>query len=203
MHSHVLSAYIGSINTGNWHGVAELMLSSAEKLANIGAEFLVAPCNTIHQAFDQVVGKSPLPWLHIAEEVALNAVRNGYKSVGLLGTRCVMEGPIYSTELNRMGMQIQIPGTNDRERLDRLIFEDMVHGRFTERAKQHVLGLISAMKTKGCDAAGLCCKELPLLLKDAASPLPLIDSTKILASSALAVLSGERCLAKKPNMTQP
>lgn len=194
MHSHILSDYMHAIGAGKWRGVAELMLSSARKLATIGAEFLIAPCNTIHQAFDLVVAESPLPWLHIAEQVAWDAHRNGYTRVGLLGTRFMMEGPLYKTYFNRIGIDLLVPEIHERALLNEAIFSEMVHGTFTEDARRLVLNLISAMKARGCDATGLCCTELPLLLKGIDSPLPVLDSTEILARAALEVLSGERSL---------
>jgi aspartate/glutamate racemase len=110
MHSHAFSNYMNSIGAQDWDGVAQLMLSSARKLERVGAEFLIAPCNTIHQAFDRVAGESPLPWLHIADEVALEAQRIGYKRVALLGTKFMMEGPVYPSYFSRCG--IELPPAN-------------------------------------------------------------------------------------------
>jgi aspartate racemase len=203
MHSHLLSDYMRAIDVGNWHGVAELMLASAGKLATIGAEFLIAPCNTIHQAFDLVVAESPLPWLHIAEEVARDAQRNGYRRVALLGTRFMTEGPVYHSCFDGISIDLVVPEVRERERLNAFIFDEMVHGTFTEAAKQQVLNLILEMKAKRCDAVGLCCTELPLLLRGADSSLPLLDSTKILAQAALEVLLGERSLASRPPSSAP
>jgi aspartate racemase len=106
LHSHPLSDYMRAIYAGNWRGVAELMLSSATKLASIGADFVIAPCNTIHQAFDLVVAESLLPWLHIADEVAPDAQRNGYLRVGLLETKFMMEGLVYQSFFDRLGIEL-------------------------------------------------------------------------------------------------
>ena len=103
MHTHPLAEYMDCIYMADWPGVAELMLSSADKLAKAGADFLICPDNTIHQAFDLVAPRSPLPWLHIAEEVANEAVRLGAKRVGVLGTRYLMEGPVYPPKLKAAG----------------------------------------------------------------------------------------------------
>jgi aspartate racemase len=187
-----------AIYAGNWRGVAELMLSSATKLASMGADFLIAPCNTIHQVFDLVVAESPLPWLHIADEVARDAQRNGYMRVGLLGTKFIMEGLVYQSFFDCLGIELLVPELGERERLNASIFSEMVHGTFTEDARRQVLNLISQMKANRCDAVGLCCTELPLVLRGADSPLPLLDSTRILAQAALGVLSGERSLSARP-----
>jgi len=195
MHSHRLSEYMLPIDAGDWDGVAQLMLSSAGKLASIGAQFLVAPCNTIHNAFDRVAAESPLPWLHIAAEVASEAQTRGYKRVGLLGTMFMMEGSVYPSQLQRYGIDSHIPEAAERKRLNRFIFEEMVHGEFSVEARKQALDLVRAMHKRGCDAVGLCCTELPLLLRGAESPLPLLDSTTILAEAALKVLEGKKPVA--------
>jgi aspartate racemase len=129
MHGHNFADYVKCINANDWVGVAELMLSSAEKLSKTGADFLIAPVNTVHQAFDLVEHRSPRPWLHIAVEVANEAKRHGYKRLGVLGTR--------------------------------------------------------ALKDDGCDAVVLGCTEIPLLMTTEQSPLPMLDSTRLLARAAL------------------
>src|SRR5438874_8657375 len=122
MHSHNFGDYLKCINAGDWVGVAELMLSSAEKLAGAGADFLIAPVNTVHQAFDLVEHRSPRPWLHIAVEVANEATRQGYKRLGVLGTLALMEGPVYREKLLAAGFEHRIPGAEQRERIHRIIF---------------------------------------------------------------------------------
>lgn len=194
MHSHMLSDYMRAIDAGDWAGVAQLMLTSARKLASLGAELLIAPCNTIHQAFDLVEGDSPLPWLNIAEEVARKAQSAGFPRVAVLGTRFTMEGDIYQSWLHRYGIEVRIPKASERQWLNQAIFDEMVQGRCTSATQRRVLDLLSEMKAGGCDAAGLCCTELPLLLKKTEPPLPLLDSTEILARAALDVLSGKRAL---------
>src|SRR5215510_858190 len=191
MHTHPFSEYMRRIKAGDWQAVAELMLSSAEKLASIGAEFIVAPCNTIHYAFESVAARSPLPWLHIAEEVAVEANRLGYRRVALLGTKLIMEAPIYPSKLAQAGIERLIPEAPERERINHLIFEEMVFGNFTPEARRYCLGLVERLRNRGCDAVGLCCTELPLLLRGPLLlrvedvSLPLLDSTRILARAAL------------------
>lgn len=199
MHAHTLSDYIRAIDNGAWDRVAELMLSSARKLQALGAEFLIAPCNTIHRAFDAVLENSPLPWLHIAEEVALKAQANGYTRIALLGTQFVMEGEIYQPWLHRYGIEVRLPERSAQKWLDRAIFDEMVVGRFTDPTRRRMLDLLSQMKGDGCDAAGLCCTELPLLVKGTEAPLPLLDSAETLARAALEVLCGTRKLSAFDN----
>ena len=185
MHSHPLSEYMRRIEAGDWEGVAELMLSSAEKLASIGAQFLIAPCNTIHCAFELVEPRSPLPWLHIAKEVALEAKRLGYRKVALLGTRLLTESAVYPARFAEFGIESTIPQEQEREAIDRLIFSEMVQGRFTSEARSYILNVADRLRGEGCDAIGLCCTELPILLDTELTPLPLLDSTRILSMAAL------------------
>jgi aspartate racemase len=185
MHTHPFSEYMRRIEDDNWEAVAELMLSSAEKLASIGAEFLVAPCNTIHLAIELATPRSPLPWLHIAEEVAREAKQSGYQRVALLGTRLLMESPLYPAKFGRASVEYRLPAKRERERIDRFIFDELVYNRITPEARSYILKVVERLREEGCDAVGMCCTELPLLLRATDTSLPLLDSTKILARAAL------------------
>lgn len=185
MHTYPLSEYMRHIEVDGWDGVAELMLSSAEKLARVGADFIICPDNTIHQAFDRVVDKSSLPWLHIAEEVAAEAARRNYRRLAILGTRYLMEGPVYQTKLAARKIDHLIPDTNERQRINEVIFDELVNGRFTAQSRQYFHEVIDRLKDQGCDAAVLACTEIPLLLTEGDSSLPTLDSTRILARAAL------------------
>ena len=185
MHTYPLSEYMRHIEVDRWDGVAELMLSSAEKLARVGADFIICPDNTIHQAFDRVVDKSSLPWLHIAEEVASEAAGRNYRRLGILGTRYLMEGPVYPTKLAAKKINHSIPDTNERRRINEIIFDELVKGRFTEESRRYFNEVIDRLKDQGCDAAVLACTEIPLLLTEDDSSLPTLDSTQILARAAL------------------
>jgi aspartate racemase len=185
LHGHSFAAYAGRIAARDWGGVAELLLSSARKLAAAGADFLVAPVNTVHEAFPLVEPHSPLPWLHIAAEVASEARRRGHRRLGVLGTRATMEGPVYREKLDAAGLEHRVPGAAARERLERLIFEELVKGHFLPAARERVVAEIAALAADGCDAVVLACTELPLLVADDQSPLPALDSTRLLARAAL------------------
>jgi aspartate racemase len=185
MHTYPLREYMRHIEVDCWDGVAELMLSSAEKLARVGADFIICPDNTIHQAFDRVVDRSSLPWLHIAEEVAAEAARRNYGRLGILGTRYLMEGPVYRTKLAAKKIDHLIPDTNERQRISEIIFDELVNGRFRAESRRYFNEVIDRLKDQGCDAAVLACTEIPLLLTEDDSSLPTLDSTRILARAAL------------------
>jgi aspartate racemase len=178
MHTHSLAAYMDCIYRGDWAGVAELMLASAEKLAGAGADFLICPDNTIHQALPLVVPRSPRPWLHIADAVLAQAAARGFRRLGLTGTRWLMEGPVYPATLVR-------PSAEARDELNRIIMDELVCGIFKPEALRYFQQVILRMKDTGCDAVVLGCTEIPLLVDDAASPLPTLDSTRLLARAAL------------------
>jgi len=185
MHTHPLARYVEHFYANDWAGVAELMLCSAEKLAKAGADFLICPDNTIHQAFDLVEHRSPRPWLHIAEEVVREARQQRYKRVAVLGTRYLMEGPVYPEKLKAAGMEYGIPGPQEREKINQIIFEELVNARFTQRSLAYFVEVIRSLADQGCDAVVLACTEIPLLVTPGSSPLPTLDSTRLLARAAV------------------
>ena len=185
MHTYPLSEYMKYIEADNWEGVASLMLASANKLAEVGADFVICPDNTIHEVFNIVIEKSPIPWLHIAEEVAKEAKRQDYKCLGVLGTPYLMEGPVYSEKLKEMGIDFKIPEKDDREHINDIIFDELVYGKFYQKSRTYFEEVIAKLKNAGCDAVVLGCTEIPLLVIPEESPLPTLDSTRLLARAAL------------------
>jgi aspartate racemase len=185
MHTHALAEYMKFIDANDWAGVAGLMMSSAEKLARAGADFLICPDNTIHQAFELVQHRSPRPWLHIAQEVASEAKRRGYRQLGILGTRYLMEGPVYPEQLKASGLEYRVPGSKERERINQIIFDELVNAQITQRSVAYFVEVIHSLKEQGCDAVVLGCTEIPLLVTQETSPLPTLDSTRLLARAAL------------------
>jgi aspartate racemase len=185
MHTHSLADYMECIHRGDWQGVGELMLSSAGKLAMIGANFLICPDNTIHQALPLIEARSPLPWLHIAEVVAEEAHLRGFRRIGLTGTRWLVEGEIYPEKLSRRGLEYLRPSPEEREAINRIIFDELVRGVFKPESVAVFQGVMERMKGQGVDAVVLGCTEIPLLMNDANSPLPTLDSTRLLARAAL------------------
>ena len=185
MHTHPLADYMDCIYKGDWRGVAELMLSSADKLAAIGADFLICPDNTIHQALGYVLPKSPLPWIHIAEAVAEEAVRQGFGRLGLTGTRWLVESEVYPEKLAARGLEFVRPTAAERDEINRIIMDELVYGVFKAESVLIFQQVIERMKGEGCDAVVLGCTEIPLIMNDGNSPLPVLDSTRLLARAAL------------------
>lgn len=185
LHTYPLADYMRHIDAGRWDKVGEMLLASAEKLRQAGANLLICPDNTAHQAVDIVRDRSPLPWLHIAEEVATVAAESGLTRLLVLGTRYLMEGPVYASRLSAKGIEHEIPDVEARERINTLTFDELVYGRFEEPARSYFKQVIKQAQGRGCDAAILGCTEFPLLISAADSPLPVLDSTRILARAAL------------------
>jgi aspartate racemase len=185
MHTHPLAEYMKCIYRGDWQGVGDLMLSSANKLAKSGADFLICPDNTIHQAFSYVEPRSPLPWLHIAEVVAAEAVERKFQCLGLTGTRYLVESEVYPEKLVARGLKYLRPNAAEREEINRIIFDELVYGVFQPPATTYFQQVIGRMKDDGCDAVILGCTEIPLIVNDSTSPLPTLDSTRLLARAAL------------------
>jgi|ERR1700722_13324702 aspartate racemase len=185
MHTHPLAEYIQCIDRDDWHGVGELMLSSANKLAQIGADFLICPDNTIHQALPLVESRLPLRWLHIADVVAAQAVGRQFKRLGLTGTRYLVESDVYPQKLEARGLEYVRPSPGERDEIHRIIMEELVNGVLKPEAVATFQRVIQRMKDQDCDAVVLGCTEIPLLMDDTNSPLPTLDSTRLLARMAL------------------
>ena len=185
MHTHSLGEYMEFASVGDWQGVAGLMLSSAGKLAKAGADFLICPDNTIHRAFELLAPKSPLPWLHIVEEVAAEARNLGFRKLAITGTRYTMEGPVYPEKLKEVGIDYRMPDAEERQHINAIIFDELVKGIFAPESRSYLQQTIRRMRDEGCDAVVLGCTEIPLLIDDSCSPLPTLDSTRILARAAL------------------
>ena len=185
LHTHPLSEYMVHIRAGNWDMVAQLMLSSARKVAQAGADFAICPDNTIHQAFDLVTPKSPIPWLHIAEAVGEQAKKKGFTHLGIVGTKYLMTGPVYPDALKKFGVVAEIPKEQDLEEIDTIIFKELVNGIFPEKSRLYFNSVIQVLKHRGCNAVVLGCTEIPLIVNPNDCPLPTLDSTRLLARAAL------------------
>lgn len=180
-----LAEYMRRLERHDLPGVAELMLASARKLAAAGADFVICPDNTIHQAFSHVTSASPLPWLHIAEIVATEAASRGYKRVGLTGTRWLVASNVYPEKLGLRGIACVRPSDAEREKTSRIIMDELVYGAFKPASVAYFQEVIRGLQTQGCEAVVLGCTEIPLIIDDQNSALPTLDSTRLLARAAI------------------
>jgi aspartate racemase len=185
MHTPSLGEYMEHIYRGDWQAVGGMMLASAEKLARVGADFVICPDNTIHQALPFVEARSPLPWLHIAACVADEARSRGFARLGLTGTRWLVESEVYPQKLDERGIGWTRPQPDEREEINRIIMDELVRGVLKPGQVDYFRKVMDRLKSQGCDAVVLGCTEIPLIMNDGNAPLPTLDSTRLLARAAL------------------
>ena len=166
----------------------------AQRLADAGADFFVCPDNTAHIALEAEGPDFALPGLHIAEVVADEARSRGFQRVGVLGTRWTMEGPVYARALEARGIEWAVPGAETRSELHRIIMDELCLHRFEDPSVQFYRDTIAALAEQGCDSVALVCTEIPLIINDGNSALPVLDSTRLLARAAVDVALGQRPL---------
>ena len=180
-----MGEWLPAFNRGDYEGVAEFMLRETQIVAKAGAQFAICPDNSAHRAFKYVVARSPIPWLHIAEEVAKAAMRDGYQHAALLGTRFTMSGPVYPEMFEKYSLKVSTPAAGDQKIVDDIIFEELVNGIFSEASRLRYNEVIERMRARGCDSVILGCTEIPLLVRPDDCPLPALDSTRLLARAAV------------------
>lgn len=185
MHSPSFARYRERLECDDWLGVGDLMLDSANRLSQMGCDFLICPDNTIHQALPLIEKQSPLPWLDIGRVVADEAVRRRFRKLGILGTRWLVAGDVYPERLIPRDIEYQRPLEEEREEVHRIIMHELVYAVFRPESGAYFQRVIERMKRSGCDAVVLGCTEIPLIVNDANSVLPTLDSTRLLARAAL------------------
>ena len=185
MHTPSLARYVACLESDDMPGVGALMLDSAHRLAACGADFLICPDNTVHRAMAHVEARSPLPWLHIADVVADAAVAAGRRRLGLMGTRWLVASPVYAERLAARGLTCVPPEPAERDRIDRIIMDELVRGIVRPESAAVVQAVIAHFARRACDAVILGCTELPLIVDGGSAALPTLDSTRLLARAAL------------------
>ena len=185
MNSAPMAEHMPHIRAGDWEAVAEVLLTSVRKVAQAGADFAICPDNTYHQAFEHLVPRSPIPWVHIAVSVAEEARRLGYARLGIMGTKYLTEGPVYPSTLEKFGIEHEIPDEADRVRINEIIFGELVNGVFKEDSRLYFNEVAAKFRERACDAVVLGCTEIPLIVRPDDTPLPTLDSTRLLARAAL------------------
>ncbi|HEY3201421.1 MAG TPA: amino acid racemase [Actinomycetes bacterium] len=189
-----LARSMAAWDDGEYTSIRAVLSVSVRRLAAAGADFFVCPDNTAHMALEEPGEDLALPALHIAEVVAERAVDDGRVRVGVLGTRYLMDGPLYPRALAAHGIAAELPGPSDRDVMNKIIFTELVNGVLTTSSRQEYVRVIEQLAARGCDAVALVCTEIPLLITPEASPLPTLDSTRLLAHAAFEVAVGRRAL---------
>ncbi len=178
--------------TGNHSDVAKFLTQGVELVANGGADFYVCPDNTAHIVLEQIASDLPLPGLHIAEVVCQEILANGWKRVGLLGTKYTMTGPVYERALEQRGLERIVPDEPVREQLNTAIFDELCQSIFNAETTQRFVDAIEELKTRGAECVILGCTEIPLIVTETNSPLPILDSTRLLAKYAVNEATSDR-----------
>ena len=187
MHTVPLARYMDHLNldTPDWQAAGSVMLESMGTLKKAGADFAICPDNTIHEAFNLVRDAAPLPYVHIIETVVDEAIRRGMKKILVLGTTFTMNGSFYPDAINAKGLEYEMPDNNARLEVDRIIWEELLFNRPQPSSIQYYVDLIEKHRQNGCDGVVLGCTEIPLMINDENSPIPTLDSTRLLAQAAL------------------
>ena len=177
---------------GDHAAIRRMFADDASKLAAAGADFFVCPDNTAHISLQTEGEDFAIPCLHIGEVVAEQARSEGRHKVGILGTKWTMTGPVYPGALGRRGIDWAIPDEADRKLVNDVIFDELVLGHIEDRSRDAYVRIIERLADEGCDSVALVCTEIPLLVSPEVSPLPTLDSTRLLAAAAVEVAIGER-----------
>ncbi len=179
----------------DYERVAGFLAQGVQQIAAAGADFYICPDNTAHIVLERIAERLPLPGLHIADVVCAEIAANGWKRVGLLGTRWTMTGPVYETALKKRGLDHLIPDERERERLNTAILDELCQGVFKETTTQIFLNTIEALKARGAECVILGCTEIPIIVTPQNSSLPVLDSTRLLARYAVREAVNERPIA--------
>ena len=177
--------------------VARFLAQGVQQVADAGADFYVCPDNTAHIVLEQIADELPIPGVHIAEVVCSEIAAREWSCVGLLGTEWTMTGPVYADVLARLGLECRIPDDPVREPLNAAIFDELCRGVFETQTTELFLQAIKDLKAKGAECVILGCSEIPLIVTSSNSPLPILDSTRLLAKYAVREALNERSISIK------
>jgi len=168
-----------------WDDLAAILKPAAQQLVNAGADFFLLCANTPHKIAAAIESAIPIPFLHIADVAAANIRHSGLSKVALLGTRFTMEEDFYPSRLTRFGIDVLTPGREERIELQRIIIDELCHGKIVEESECFCEEVISTLEQKGAQGIILGCTELPMLITSATTVLPLFDTTRLHAEAAV------------------
>jgi aspartate racemase len=192
LHNNPLEKYVTAVYRDDWHTVGELLAASSKVLAAAGAEFAIVPDNLMQHGVHLAESMSPIPWLTMTELVAEAVVTDRRRVVGVIGTKMVMFGSTYQTHLGLKGVRCVVPDDGEADEVDRIIFKELLVGQVKADSVRRLLSVLQHLKEKGCEGIILASTEVPLAICPENCPLPLYDSTQLLAEGAVRVALGER-----------
>lgn len=185
IHNEPLQTYIEYVRADDWEGVAKLLTRSVRVLHNAGADFVLTPDNAVQHGVMIAEHESPIPWLTMPDLVADSLLENEHQTVGILGTRYVTQGSAYQTALGLKGVKLQVPSEEDAAELDRIVFQELIHGTIKDLSKQTVLDIALAFQERKSQAIVIAASELGLVLEQITPPLPTFDAAELLAIGAV------------------
>jgi len=168
-----------------WARIGDAFADIARRLEATGADAIVMCANTAHLFAETVQAAVKIPLIHIVDEVADEIARRGVSTVGLLGTQFTMEHPFFKDRLARRAITTLVPELPDRERIHSSIYAELGRGILTAETKAFVLDAIAKLVAQGANGVILGCTELPLLIKQADCPVPVLDTTMLHATAAV------------------
>ena len=194
LHNIPFSRYLTAIEQDDWEGVARLLQWSAETLAAAGVDFCILPDNLAHHAAPMARSSSTVPWVSMIELVAEAVVRDGRKTVGLIGAKALTGGSIYQTVLGMKGVKVVVPAPEDIELINTIIFTELIHGSVTDESRAHAQRVLDDLASRGCEGVILGSTETPLLVSEEAGGLSLYDPVRLLVDGAMSIAQGQRTL---------
>ncbi|MBY0476787.1 MAG: aspartate/glutamate racemase family protein [Chitinophagaceae bacterium] len=171
--------------TNDWDVLANIMSSEAKKLEAAGASCILMGANTMHHIADQVQASINIPLIHVAEETGKQIVKLNLKKVALLGTKYTMQLPFYKNKLAEQGIETILPNETEMEYINSVIYNEMDKGIFLQESKENFIQIIHQLKAAGAEGVILGCTEIPILIKQEDSPIPVFDTTAIHAAAAV------------------
>ncbi len=177
--------YVDWPEEGRWDLVAEGLSQGARSLDLAGADVILIATNTMHIVFDEVAASVNVPMLSLLDAVGEAIEARGMRTVGLLGTAFTMEKTFYQDALAERGITILLPEGEDRKRVNDVIYDELVAGVIRDASREVFLGIIDDLEARGAEGVILGCTEIPLLVSQELSALPLFDTTTIHAEAAL------------------
>ena len=170
---------------GRWDDAAQLLADAARALEAGGAELLLLCTNTMHKVADQVQAAVGVPLLHLADATARAAQRDGLTRVGLLGTAFTMEQDFYVGRLRSHGLDVLVPGPEDRALVHRVIYDELCLGEVREQSRQDYRRVIADLVGAGAEGVVLGCTEIELLVSQDDSPVPVLPTTRLHVEEAV------------------
>ena len=169
----------------DWDSIEAGLAEGLRALGAAGADFAVIATNTMHNLYDRLEKSSPIPLLSLVDATAEEVKRRGIRRVGLIGTRFAMNKPFYREGLKRHGIEVVVPDERDQAYIGRVIFEELSFGVLREESRRGSLEIIGRLHERGAEGVILGCTEIPLLVKQEHTRIPVFDTTTIHAEAAL------------------